>query len=52
MPEEGYPTLVKKVDTSGKRAKGQYTRSDFRYDAEKDEYRLSGRRANAVQVHH
>ena len=30
--------LVPKVDTSGKRAKGQYTRSDFIYDAKQDEY--------------
>ena len=36
--KKGIQPLVKKVDTSGKRAKGQYTRSDFRYDAEKDEY--------------
>jgi len=34
----GIKALVPKVDTSGKRAKGQYTRSDFIYDAEKDEY--------------
>jgi len=36
--KKGIQALVKKVDTSGKRAKGQYTRSDFRYDAEQDEY--------------
>jgi len=36
--KKGIQELVKKVDTSGKRAKGQYTRSDFRYDAEQDEY--------------
>ena len=36
--KKGIQPLVKKVDTSGKRAKGQYTRSDFRYDAEQDEY--------------
>jgi hypothetical protein len=34
----GIKALVPKVDTSGKRAKGQYTRSDFIYDAQKDEY--------------
>jgi len=34
----GIKALVPKVDTSGKRAKGQYTRSDFIYDAEEDEY--------------
>ena len=37
--EAGIKALVPKVDTSGKRAKGQYTRSDFIYDAEKKEYR-------------
>ena len=36
--ESGITALVPKVDTSGKRAKGQYTRSDFIYDADKDEY--------------
>jgi hypothetical protein len=36
--EAGITALVPKVDTSGKRAKGQYTRSDFTYDAEADEY--------------
>jgi len=36
--EAGITALVPKVDTSGKRGKGQYTRSDFIYDAEKDEY--------------
>jgi len=34
----GITALVPKVDTSGKRAKGQYTRSDFIYDAKHDEY--------------
>ena len=34
----GIKALVPKVDTSGKRAKGQYTRSDFIYDAKQDEY--------------
>jgi transposase len=34
----GITALVPKVDTSGKRTKGQYARSDFIYDAEKDEY--------------
>jgi len=36
--EAGITALVPKVDTSGKHALGQYTRSDFIYDAEKDEY--------------
>jgi len=36
--EAGITALVPKVDTSGKRGKGQYTRSDFIYDAEEDEY--------------
>jgi len=36
--EAGITALVPKVDTSGKRGKGQYTRSDFIYDAEKEEY--------------
>ena len=34
----GITALVPKVDTSGKRGKGQYTRADFIYDADKDEY--------------
>ncbi len=36
--DAGIKALVPKVDTSGKRAKGQYTRADFIYDAEQDEY--------------
>jgi transposase len=36
--KKGIQALVPKVDTSGKRAKGQYTRSEFRYDADQDEY--------------
>ena len=36
--EAGITALVPKVDTSGKRGKGQYTRADFIYDARKDEY--------------
>ena len=36
--EAGITALVPKVDTSGKRTKGQYTRADFVYDAEADEY--------------
>jgi len=36
--EAGITALVPRVDTSGKRAKGQYTRSDFIYDAKEDEY--------------
>jgi transposase len=31
--EAGITALVPKVDTSGKRGKGQYTRADFIYDA-------------------
>jgi transposase len=34
----GITALVPKVDTSGKRGKGQYPRSDFIYEAKKDEY--------------
>jgi len=34
----GIKALVPKVDTSGKRAKGHFTRSDFIYDAKRDEY--------------
>jgi transposase len=34
----GITALVPRVDTSGKRDKGQYTRADFIYDAKKDEY--------------
>jgi len=36
--ESGITALVPKVDTSGKRGKGEYARSDFIYDAEADEY--------------
>ena len=36
--ESGITALVPKVDTSGKRGKGQYTRSAFIYDAKEDEY--------------
>jgi hypothetical protein len=36
--ESGITALVPKVDTSGKRSKGQYTRSEFIYDAKEDEY--------------
>ncbi len=36
--ESGITALVPKVDTSGKRGKGQYTRADFIYDAKKNEY--------------
>jgi transposase len=35
----GIRPLVPKTDTSGKKAKGQFTREAFIYDAEKDEYR-------------
>ena len=36
--DAGITALVPTVDTSGKRAKGQYTRADFSYDAKADEY--------------
>ena len=36
--EAGITALVPKVDTSGKRGKGQYTRTDFIYDAKEDAY--------------
>jgi transposase len=35
---KGIQALVPKVDTSGKRAKGEYARSDFIYDAQNDYY--------------
>ena len=37
--DNGIQALVPKVDTSGKRTKGQFTRTEFRYDEKKDEYR-------------
>lgn len=37
--DEGITPLVPKVDTSGKRSKGQFTREMFRYDADNDVYR-------------
>ena len=37
--DQGITPLVPKVDTSGKRAKGQFTREAFRYDAEQKVYR-------------
>lgn len=36
--ESGITALVPKVDTSGKRGKGQYTRAEFNYDAKNNEY--------------
>jgi len=36
--EAGITALVPKVDTSGKRSKGEYTRANFVYDAQADEY--------------
>lgn len=36
---KGIQALVPKVDTSGKRGKGQFTRAEFIYDEEKNEYR-------------
>ena len=35
----GIRPLVPKIDTSGKTKKGEFTRADFVYDANKDEYR-------------
>jgi hypothetical protein len=34
----GITALVPKVDTSGNQAKGRYSKADFRYDSERDEY--------------
>ncbi len=34
----GVKALVPKVDTTGSKAKGQYSKADFRYDAEHNEY--------------
>ena len=34
----GIKALVPKVDTSGSKAKGHYSKADFRYDAERNEY--------------
>jgi transposase len=34
----GIKALVPKVDTSGSKAKGRYSKADFRYDAERNEY--------------
>jgi transposase len=36
--EAGIKALVPKVDTSESKAKGRYGKSDFRYDADRDEY--------------
>ncbi len=36
--EAGIKALVPKVDTSGAKAKGRYSKADFRYDAERNEY--------------
>ena len=35
----GIKVLVPKVDTSGKEAKGEFTRADFSFDAQNNEYR-------------
>ena len=37
--DQGIKTLVPKTDTSGKRVAGLFTRQDFIYDANQDEYR-------------
>ena len=36
--EAGIKALVPKVDTSESKAKGRYSKADFRYDADRDEY--------------
>ena len=36
--EAGVTALVPKVDTSPSKAKGRYSKADFRYDAERNEY--------------
>jgi len=36
--EAGITALVPKVDTSPSKAKGRYSKADFRYDAERNEY--------------
>ena len=36
--EAGVTALVPKVDTSASKAKGRYSKADFRYDAEQNEY--------------
>ncbi len=36
--DAGIKALVPKVDTSGRKAKGRYSKADFRYDAERNEY--------------
>lgn len=36
--EAGIKALVPKVDTSESKAKGRYSKSDFRYDADRNEY--------------
>ena len=41
--KNGIQALVPKVDTSGKRGKGQFTRAEFIYDEKKNEYRLRWR---------
>jgi len=36
--DTGIKALVPKVDTSGSKSKGRYSKADFRYDAERNEY--------------
>ena len=47
----GIRPLVPKIDTSGKTKKGEFTRADFIYDAEQDEYRCPAGGGAAVQGH-
>lgn len=52
--DQGIKTLVPKTDTSGKRVAGLFTRQDFIYDADQDEYRCPAgerviRRFSAVE---
>ena len=36
--ESGITALVPRIDTTNRKAKGQYTKADFTYDAERNEY--------------
>jgi len=41
--------LVPKTDTTNRKAKGQYTKADFRYDATRDEYICPASKRAALQ---